>query len=139
MFLLDTNVVSDLRRARTGRGDPKVARWAEAQEPSSLFLSVMTLFEVEVGIRRLGRRDPVQAAALRSWMTGHLETAFAGRILNIDDRISILAASFHAPDPAPFADSFIAATALAWDATLVTADRKLLAWQAPVVRIDARR
>jgi len=83
----------------------------------------MTLFEVEVGIRRLGRRDPVQAAALRSWMTGHLETAFTGRILNIDDRISILAASFHAPDPAPFADSFIAATALVHGMVVVTRNR----------------
>jgi len=120
VFLLDTNVVSDLRRARTGRGDPKVADWADAQHASSLFLSTMTLFEIEIGIRRIDRRDSEQAAALRGWMTRHLEAAFAGRILPVDDRISLAAAAFHVPDPAPVADSLIAATALVHGMVIVT-------------------
>lgn len=120
MFLLDTNVISDIRKARIGRGTPIVAAWADSQPPAALFLSAMTLFEVEMGIRRLERRDPQQAFALRGWMTTHLEPGFVGRILPVDDRVALVAASFHVPNPAPLADSLIAATAVVHGMVVVT-------------------
>jgi toxin FitB len=120
VFLLDTNVVSEFRQARTGRADLSVMAWAEVQSQDQLFLSAMTIFEIERGVRLLERRDPRQGAGLRGWVTGFLRPSFAGRILPVDDRIATLAAAFHVPNPAPIADSLIAATAVIHGLTVAT-------------------
>ena len=80
MFLLDTNVVSELRKARAGKADPNVAAWARSVPVGSLFLSVIVVHELELGVLLAERRDPAQGAVLRAWLDGHVLPAFDGRI-----------------------------------------------------------
>ena len=118
MYLLDTNVVSELRRPE--RADPNVKAWAAARSEGPAFLSAVTLFEIERGILLLERRDPAQARPLRRWLEGHLLPGFEGRILAIDLAVARRWAALHVPDPLPDRDSAIAATALAHGLTVVT-------------------
>lgn len=120
MILLDTNVVSEYRKASFGRADLAVVAWTERQDPQQLYLSTITLHEVEKGVLRMERRDPKQGAALRLWLDTALIPAFAGRILPVDEPVAIAAAHFHIPDPRPLADSLIAATALVHGMTIAT-------------------
>ncbi len=89
-------------------------------DPDTFYLSAMTIFETEIGIRRLERRDPFQGRILREWLSGAILPRYAGRILPVDDRVAVAAARFHIPDPAPVNDSLIAATALIHGLTVVT-------------------
>jgi len=118
-YLLDTNVVSELRKS-PGRIDPYVATWAAALDMQQQFLSAITIFEVELGIRRLERRDPEHAALLWRWFDRAILDAFHGRILPMDRDVARLAARLHIPDPRPERDAFIAATALAHGLTVAT-------------------
>ncbi|HYE27859.1 MAG TPA: type II toxin-antitoxin system VapC family toxin [Allosphingosinicella sp.] len=120
MYLLDTNVVSELRRGR--RADPRVAAWAAAIPAASAFLSVVAIFEIERGILLVGRRDPDQAAALRRWFETRILTDFEGRILPIDTAVARRCAALHVPDPLPDRDALIAATALVHGLTVATRD-----------------
>ena len=120
MFLLDTNVVSELRRATFGKADPGVAAWAAAVPPDSLFVSAITLLELEHGVLLVERRDPAQGARLRGWMQGAVLPAFAGRILPVDTDVAIRCAALHVPDPRSDRDALIAATALVHAMTVVT-------------------
>ena len=85
MFLLDTNVISELRRISLGRADLKVTRWASRVHPGDLYISVITVHELEVGVLRLERRDSSEGAALRLWLEDRVLTTFAGRILPFDE------------------------------------------------------
>ncbi|HOA26583.1 MAG TPA: type II toxin-antitoxin system VapC family toxin [Arachnia sp.] len=116
-FLLDTNVISELRR-RTA--DPSVVAWAESHDRHSVYLSAVTIMEIELGIARMERRDPRQGAALRIWMTQQVLTGFADRILPVDTSVSLRAAHLHVPNPRPERDAFIAATAAEHTMTVVT-------------------
>lgn len=116
MYLLDTNVISELRKKSA---DPQVIGWLRLRHPTDLYLSAITLFEIEVGVRRVVRRDPAQGQRLRAWVN-ELGESFRGRILPVDQQVAVLAASLHVPDPAPDRDAFIAATALANNLTVVT-------------------
>jgi predicted nucleic acid-binding protein len=120
MYLLDTNVVSELRKAGGGKGDPSVTAWLRAQLPAELHVSVITLFELEVGARRLERRDPEQGALLRRGLARTFLRSFGSRILDITPEIAVRAAEFHVPDPAGERDAWIAATALVHGLTVVT-------------------
>ncbi len=80
MYLLDTNVVSELRKAKTGKADRHMIVWANAVQASSLFLSAITILELELGVLLVERRDPVQGGVLRSWLDTHVLPAFAGRV-----------------------------------------------------------
>ena len=120
MYLLDTNVVSELRKARAGKADENVVAWAAEAPAASLFLSVITIQELEIGILLAERRDPVQGSILRTWLEDHVLPAFADRILPIDMPIARRSAALHVPDPRPVRDALIAATALIHDLTLVT-------------------
>jgi hypothetical protein len=120
MFLLDTNVVSEMFKTQTHRADRKVLAWARKVDSSHLFLSVITLYELEIGTRRMERRDPRQGALLRAWMLDRILPVFAGRILPVTAEVATRCASLHVPNPAPFRDSFIAATALVHGMTVVT-------------------
>lgn len=120
MYLLDTNVLSELRKAPSGRASPNVVAWAAAQNADILFISVISLFEIDLGILQVARRDPAQGDILRRWSEEHLRPAFATRILPVTDAIARRAAALHIPDPAPLADSLIAATALVHDLRVVT-------------------
>lgn len=118
-FLLDTNVISELRKPAS-RADRAVRAWAAAREPSALYLSALTILEIEVGIARLGRRDPGQASRLKVWLEEEVLDVFEGRILPLGVVEMRRAAWLHVPDPRPERDALIAATAVAHDLTLVT-------------------
>lgn len=120
MFLLDTNVVSELRKAKSGIADRNVVAWATSVRPSSLFLSVITLLELETGVLLMERRDPAQGATLRTWLTGQVLPAFDGRVLAIDAAVAQRCARLHVPDRRSERDSLIAATALVHGMTVVT-------------------
>jgi|SRR5579872_4163194 len=118
MFLLDTNVVSEGRRPE--RLPKPVAEWFNAAHPNEIFVSAATFLEIEIGVRRLERRDPRQGAILRKWKSEALAAAFRGRVLPVDQAIAERCAAMHVPDPRPLLDSIIAATAIVHRLTLVT-------------------
>ena len=120
MYLLDTNVVSELRKVRAGRSDPGVAAWADQVEPGSLFLSTITLHELELGVLLMERRDAKQGSLLRQWLEQAVLPAFSGRILVVDAAVARRSAALHVPDPQPFRDGLIAATALEHNLVVVT-------------------
>lgn len=120
MYLLDTNVVSELRKVRAGKADALVASWAERVDAADLFLSVITIQELEIGVLLAERRDPSQGGILRSWLSNHVLPAFAGRILAVDTAVAQRSARLHVPDPRPVRDALIAATALVHGMTVVT-------------------
>lgn len=120
MYLLDTNVVSELRKVADGKADPQVTAWQAALDEFACFLSVITLQELLMGILRVERRDAVQAGMLRSWLEKRVIPEFAGRILPVDQDVVWRCAHLHVPDPRPVHDALIAATALAHGLTVVT-------------------
>ncbi len=120
MYLLDTNVLSELRKLRKGRAAPQVARWFDNVELMQLHVSVISIEEIEVGIFLKERRDVVQGRILREWLEEQLLPAFDGRLLPVDLAIARRCAGLHVPDPRPESDSLIAATALVHGMTLVT-------------------
>ena len=120
MFLLDTNVVSELRKAATGKADAHVLAWATRVDRLDMFLSVVSLLELKTGILLLARRDPTQAANLSAWFENQLLPAFSEKILPIDHRVALQCAQLHVPDPQPDRDALIAATALVHGLCVVT-------------------
>ena len=115
-YLLDTNVVSELRRPRP---DPGVVRWLEAARGDDLYLSVLTIGEIRLGIVRLERRDPARAEVLEAWLAG-LEQGYADRILPVTAAVARRWAALNTDRPLPVVDALLAATAAEHDATLVT-------------------
>ena len=120
MYLLDTNVLSELRKQRRGLADKNVIQWVTAQSPATLYLSAITILELEVGARQIARRDLAQGEHLRQWMETQVLRTFAGRILSIDSAVAQQCAALSVPDPRPKWDSLIAATALVHGMTVVT-------------------
>ena len=129
MFLLDTNVLSELRKVAAGQGHPAVRRWAEGYPEEQSFLSVLTLHEAEVGTRRMERRDPLQGTILRRWMDTVVLPRFGSRILPVNQPVALVAAAFQVPSPAPFVDSLIAATSVVHGLTVVTRNDRDFAFQ----------
>jgi predicted nucleic acid-binding protein len=117
--LLDTNVVSELRK-RPGVVDPGVLTWAEERPVHELFISVVTVMEIELGILRVERRDPGRGAVLRRWFEGGVLVGFTGRVLPVELGVARRAARLHVPDPRPERDAYIAATALEHGLTVAT-------------------
>lgn len=115
-WLLDTNVVSEIRKGK--RGDPGVVRWASGRDDEA-WLSVLTVGEIRRGIELKRRRDEVAAHHLDLWLEG-LATSFASRILPVDQRVAEVWARLNVPDPRPVVDGLIAATAAVHGLTLVT-------------------
>lgn len=120
MYLLDTNVVSELRKVRAGKADSHVAEWADRMDAADLYLSAISIQELEIGVLLAERRDPSQGAIFRAWLNGHVLPAFTGRILPIDTAVVQRSARLHVPDPRPVRDGLIAATALVHGMTIVT-------------------
>lgn len=120
MFLLDTNVISELRKTTENKINPGVKEWAETKMPSTMFLSVITIFELELGILRLERRDKKQGKILRKWLSQLVLPAFVDRVLPINTAIAVRSASLHIPNPSSDRDAMIAATAIEHHLTLVT-------------------
>ena len=119
-FVLDTNVVSELRKARAGSADPNVVAWADGVDADALHLSAISVLELELGVLQRERKDPRQGAQLRAWLDAHVLPAFEGRILPVDAAIAQRCARLHVPDPRSERDALIAATALVHGMTVVT-------------------
>ena len=120
MYLLDTVVVSETRKIRTGRADPNVASWVAGIDHDLAYISAITIQELELGVLLAERRDPASGAILRAWLNNDVFEAFEQRILPVDAGVARLAASLHVPDPAPVSDALIGATAIANNMVLVT-------------------
>lgn len=120
MYVLDTNVIAELRKVKAGKANPNVATWNDSVASSQAFISVISVLELERGILQVQRRDSAQGAMLRGWMDDHVMPAFAGRVLSIDSPVAQRCAKLHIPDPRPERDAFIAATALVHGMTVVT-------------------
>ncbi len=120
MYLLDTNVVSELRKAKAGKAHPRVAAWNAIVAPAETFISAISVLELEWGVLRVERRDPRQGSIMRLWMEKHVLPGFSGRVLPIDAAVAQRCAGLHFPDPRPERDALIAATALVHGMTVVT-------------------
>ena len=119
-FLLDTNALSEMRKIRLGRADPKLAAWSEQVSARDLFVSVITLQEIEQGLLMLQRRDAAQAGPLRHWFDAQVLPLCAGRTLPVTIEIALCCARLNVPEPKPYRDGLIAATALVHGLTVVT-------------------
>ncbi len=120
MYLLDTNVISELREPRSRPADRRVLRWARSVPPNALYLSVVSVLELELGMLQIDRRDPIQGEILRVWIERKIIPRFAGRVLAIDLEIARRCAALHVPNPRSERDAYIAATALIHGMTVVT-------------------
>ena len=120
MYLLDTNVISELRKAKTGKANKKVTQWADGLSPGSMFLSAVTILELETGVLQIERRDPDQGLLLRTWLEKQVLPTFSGRILAVDTVVARRCAMLHVPDPRSDRDALIAATALCHSMAVVT-------------------
>ena len=118
MFVLDTNVISELRHGKPHQS-AEVRAWAAGQPSSRLFLSAISILELEIGICTLERRTPPQGSALRAWLAG-VRVAFAGRILPFTENTAPVCASPHIPDRRSERDAMIAATAIEHGFAVVT-------------------
>jgi predicted nucleic acid-binding protein len=118
MFVLDTNVVSELRRPE--KANPRVAAWASSVPLASIFLSAITILEIELGVLSIERRDAAQGRILRIWIDEQVMPRFEDRILPIDAVIAQRCARLHIPNPRAERDALIAATALVHGMTIVT-------------------
>ena len=129
MYLLDTNVISELRKTgmfhgKSSKADHHVTSWANGIPLESMFLSVITVLELEQGVLQMERRDALQGAMLRSWLDHHVLPSFSNRILLVDRAVALRCAVLHVPNPRDYRDSLIAATALVHGMTVVTRNVK---------------
>jgi toxin FitB len=120
MFLLDTNVISELRKVGDGKADANVVAWMSSVDATSLYLSAITLMELELGILRIERRDTAQGSRLRTWMDDYILPEFSGRTLPVDAAVALRCARLHVPGPRASSDALIAATAFVHGMTVVT-------------------
>jgi predicted nucleic acid-binding protein len=120
VYVLDTNVVSELRKAKAGKADRHVVAWASNVPAGHLYLSAITVLELEMGVLRIERRDRAQGALMRAWLDGQVMPAFAGRVLAVDAAVALRCARLHVPDRLAERDALIAATALVHGMSVVT-------------------
>ena len=120
MFVLDTNVVSELRKLGDGRADARVTAWIAGHDAASFYISALTLMELEIGVLRIERRDARQGRRLRRWIDRHVLPEFRERTLPVDSAVALKCAKLHVPDPRAERDALIAATTMAHGMTVVT-------------------
>ncbi|OAI19757.1 type II toxin-antitoxin system VapC family toxin [Methylomonas koyamae] len=133
MYVLDTNVVSELRKIRIGKANANVAAWADSVDAADLFLSVITLMELEQGVLSIERKDASQGAVLRAWLEQQVLPEFSERTLPVDTAVTLRCVKLHVPDKRGERDALIAATALVHGMALVT--RNVADFQATGVTI----
>jgi len=119
-YLLDTNVISELRKIGDGKADNNVMAWIGAEDATNFFISAITILELERGVLSIQRRDASQGVRLRTWLDNHIRPEFSERILSVDDKIATRCAHLHIPDRRNEVDALIAATALVHGLTVVT-------------------
>ncbi len=120
MYVLDTNVVSELRKVRAGKADSNVAAWAQSVDAAELFVSAITIMELELGVLAMERKDAAQRALLRTWLERSVLPEFSARTLPVDTAVALRSARLHVPDRRNERDTLIAATALVHGMTVVT-------------------
>lgn len=120
MFVVDTNVVSELRKVRAGKANPNVASWTASVDATDLYVSVITILELELGVLSIERKDATQGSVLRTWLEHHVLPEFSERTLPVDTAVAQRCARLHVPDRRAERDALIAATALVHGMTLVT-------------------
>lgn len=120
MYVLDTNVLSELRKVRLGKADANVTAWTESVDAADLFISAITIMELELGVLSIERKDATQGTMLRSWLEQHVLPEFSARTLPIDTAVAQRCARLHVPDKRGERDALIAATALVHGMTVVT-------------------
>lgn len=120
MYLLDTNVISELRKAKSRKVNKSLVKWARGVTPGSLFISVISILEIELGVAMIERKDAEQGVMLRTWLDTHVLTTFSERILSVDVAVAKRCAKLHVPNPKSDRDAIIAATALVHGMTVVT-------------------
>ena len=120
MFILDTNVVSELRKVGLGKADLNVMAWAQSVDATDLFVSAITIMELELGVLLIERKDAAQGALLRSWLDQQVLPEFSGRTLAVDTAVAQRCARLHVPDKRSERDALIAATALVHGMTVIT-------------------
>lgn len=118
-YLLDTNVISELRKPQA-RASRSVVAWVRAQTPTLMYVSAITVLELELGVARVERRDVEQGRRLRAWLDERVLVGFSDRVLAVDVAVAQRAARLHVPDPRPERDALIAATALVHGMSVVT-------------------
>lgn len=120
MYLLDTNVVSEFRKLGSSQINSNVKIWAEDTDPDLMFVSAISILELEVGVLQVERRDKKQGQVLRKWLNKHVLPAFSERVLPVDLAVALRCASLHVPNPKSERDAMIAATAIEHRMTIVT-------------------
>lgn len=120
MYLLDTNIISELKKLDSGKIHPQVQRWAYSINLMQTKISVVSITEIRTGILSLTRKDQAQAASLDNWFTNRLLPAYRTRTLSVDTEVALICAQLHIPAKRPINDAYIAATAIAHNLTLVT-------------------
>ena len=120
MYLLDTNIVSELRKLETGKIHPQVYRWIKSNGFTHTYISAVTLAEIQTGILSLARKDKAQAASLDNWFTNRLLPAYRTKTLPVDTKVALIYAQSNVPNKRPINDAYIAATAIAHKLKLVT-------------------
>ena len=120
MYLLDTSVVSELRKVRAGKADRGVAEWAASVPSARMFVSAITIHELEHSVLLAERADPARGALLRRWLDDGVTPAFDQRVLPVDETVARVGAKLHVPDQAPFRDAVIGASALVHRLVVVT-------------------
>jgi predicted nucleic acid-binding protein len=120
MVVLDTTVVSELRKVRLGKADADVVAWAESVDAADLFVSAITIMELELGVLSIERKDATQGAILRLWLQRHVLPEFSERTLPVDTAVAQRCARLHVPDRRNERDALIAAIALVHGMTVAT-------------------
>jgi len=133
MYLLDTPVISELRKAKTGRCDPGVVRWAAGVARQNLYMSAISLLELENSVARAERKDRTQGASLRTWLDEQVMKAFDGRILPVDAGVVKKRAALSQTESKNERDALITATAQVHGLVLVT--RNASAFKSPRLKL----
>ena len=120
MYLLNTNIISELKKLDSGKIHPQVQRWAYSINLMQTKISVVSIIEIRTGILSLARKDQAQAASLDNWFTNRLLPAYRTRTLSVDTEVALICAHLHIPAKRPINDAYISATAIAHNLTLVT-------------------
>lgn len=120
MYLLDTNVISEIRRIKQGKCHPNVANWVNVIPEDLMYTNAVVMMELERGVLAIERKDKKQGENLRNWLDNIVKPAFDGRILTVTAKTAEICAKLHIPDFAPENDAWIASSALEHHLILVT-------------------
>jgi len=120
VFLIDTNVISEIRKSGVGKANPNVINWANSVDSVEMFLSSITIMELETGILLAERKDKTKGTTLRKWLHNIVIPEFRERIISFGVMESLCCAALHVPNRRSDRDALICATAIVHKMTVVT-------------------